>query len=184
MAQYNSINIEEVLKGGMGLQLVTPILNYINHDKKRFKELIYFFDKGDYTLQHHASYVLTHLAQKQTELLPPYTNLLLNVLQREGIHESTKRNTMRCFQEFDCDEKYAGELLEVCYRIMKNATLAPATIAFAINVAAPLCKRYPDLIPELLLVLKELHIFHTAPSITAAVKKAQKMLTKPIRSKK
>jgi hypothetical protein len=179
MAKQLAINMAAILDGGMGLQMVNPILAYINGDKKRFKELIQFLDKGDISTQHHASYVLTHVAQKQTELVLPYTALFLNILKRDAIHESTKRNVMRCFQEFDCEEEHAGELLDICYAFMKNATLAPATIAFAVNVSAPICKRYPDLIPELQLVLKALQANHSAPSIVASVKKAQKVLSKP-----
>jgi hypothetical protein len=184
MAQHVDIDMKAILSGGMGLQMVNPIVAYVNYDKKRFKELIHFLDNGDINMQHHASYVLTHLAQKQTELLPPYSALFLDILQRPAIHESTKRNVMRCFQEFDCEEVFAGLLLDICYLFMRNATLAPATIAFAINVSAPLCKRYPDLIPELQLTLKELQTFHTAPSIIACVKKAQKVLLRVPRKDK
>lgn len=162
----------------MGLQMVNPIVNYIGEDKKRLSELIHILDKGETKLQHRASYAFLHIALTHTSLIIPHTALLLNILNRPNVHESTKRNVLRCFQEFNCSDEHAGELLDCCYGLMKTASLPPALIAFAINVAAPICKRYEELIPEFNLVLKELQLFHTAPSIIGSIKKAQKVLLK------
>lgn len=167
-----------MLTGSMGLNMVKPVVNYIQNDAKRLNELLVLLDKGDVKLQHHASYALFHVALSQAHLLLPHCALFLNLLQRENIHESTKRNVLRCFQELDCPEAFVGQLLELCYLFMKNASYPPALVAFAINVAAPICKRYPELIEEFLLVLKELQQFHTAPSVLACIKKAQKVVMK------
>lgn len=172
------MDIVKTLNENMGLQMVTPIVNYIGNDKKRLDQLVEILDKGDKAVQHRASYALLHVALANTTLVIPYTPLFLNILNRTNVHESTKRNVLRCFQEFNCPDDQAGELLDCCYGLMKNAALPPALIAFAINVAAPICKRYPELIPEFELILKELYQFHTAPSITACIKRAQKTLLK------
>ncbi len=172
------MDLKKILSGGMGLSMVKPVVNYIQHDTERLKELLVLLDKGDIKLQHHTSYALFHVALNDAQLLLPHCALFLNLLQRKNIHESTKRNVLRCFQELDCPEAFVGELLEQCYLFMKNAAHAPALIAFAINVAAPICKRYPELIEEFLLVLKELQQFHTAPSVLACIKKAQKVVMK------
>jgi len=120
----------------------------------------------------HASFFYASLVRKEI----PY---ILKFLSQKDIHTGAIRNSIRILQELDIPQKHCAKAFDICISRSKNAAMPHAVRAFSINVLTLICKKYPDLSPEVLLVLNELESFPQPPSIAHCVKKAKKALIKP-----
>jgi hypothetical protein len=125
-----------------------------------------------------STWALQHISFKHPELIRPHIGTLMKALKKENQHTGAQRNIIRIFHEVDIPERYAGEIFDSCINFTKNATLPHAVRAFAITTLGIICKKYPELKPEVELVLSELMTFPQPPSITVCIRKSLKILDK------
>lgn len=170
------MNILSALEKEHSKSLTAAIVNYIGNDKKRFKELMDVFLKGEYRLTQRAAWPLSYAGIAEPKLVKPYIGQLIKKLNAPGQHPAIPRNILRLFQEIEIPEKYQADLLDACFRIIQNPSLPVAIIAFAITTAAKLCRPFPELRNELLLVLNQLNSYPQTAAINVRVKKAIKDL--------
>lgn len=154
--------------------LTTAIVKFVGDDKKRFKELMSIFLEGEYRLTQRAAWPLSYVVIEHPKLLNPYFEKFVKKLETGGNHPAIARNILRVLQEIEIPEKYQGLLIDVSFKFIMNETETAAVRAFAITVAAKICKNYPELKNELLLILKELSVLPQLPSMTSRIKKALK----------
>src|SRR4051812_29163230 len=88
--------------------LTTAIVKYIDGDKKRFKELMDIFLKGEYRLTQRAAWPLSYVIIEHPQLLDPYFDNFLNKLDKADVHPAIPRNIFRVLQEIEIPEKYQG----------------------------------------------------------------------------
>lgn len=119
----------------------------------------------------HASFAYPDLVKKQ---LPH----IIKLLKQPNLHTGTIRSSIRLFQDLDLPEKYCAELFDICLAYAKSGMMPHGVRAFSINVLGLLCKKYPDLSQEVLLVMNELESFPQPPSIAFCVKKTKKVIAK------
>jgi hypothetical protein len=118
----------------------------------------------------HASFHYPQLVKKQL----PY---VIKLLKQPHLHTGTIRSSIRLFQELDLPEKYCGELFDICINYAKSGLMPHGVRAFSINVLGLICKKYPDLSHEVLLIMNELGSFPQPPSIAFCVKKTKKLIS-------
>lgn len=170
------MNIRERLEAEHSKTLTMTIVNYVDGDKKRFKELITLFFEDESRLAQRAAWPLSYLVIEHPKLLTPYFERFLKKLEDPKVHPAIPRNIFRVLQEIEIPEKYQGILIDKTFKIIMNETETAAVRAFAITVAAKISKGYPELQAELLILLKELRLLPQLPSMTSRVKKALKEL--------
>lgn len=170
------MNIKQALISEHSKKQTTAIVNYIGNDKTRFKELLDIFLTEEYRLNQRAAWPLSNVCIEHPGLAKPYIGKLIKNLSRPGNHDAVIRNTLRIFQDIDIPEKYCGPLLDLCFDYIKNGTLPHAIRTFAITVASNICEKFPELKPELKLLLSELDSFPQPASITSRMKRALKRL--------
>jgi hypothetical protein len=156
--------------------LTLAIVNFIGQDKKRFKELMTVFFGGDHRLTQRAAWPFSFVAIAHPELLKPYFGKLVAKLKEGDAHPAIARNILRTFQEVDVPEKFQGELVDICFKCIMSEMKPIAIRAFAMSVAARICKHYPELKNELLLILKDLALLPQTPAIKVRIKSALKQL--------
>lgn len=170
------MNIQERLEAEHSKALTIGIVNYIGDDKNRFKELMTIFLKGEYRLTQRAAWPLSYIAIEHPQLLKPYFDKFIKKLDDSSSHPAIARNIFRVLQEIEIPEKYQGILIDKSFKVIMNETQPAAVRAFAITVASRICKKYPELKNELLILLKELSSLPQLPSMTARLKMALKEL--------
>lgn len=170
------MNIRERLEAEHSKSLTTAIVNYIGKDKKRFKELMTVFFGGEYRLTQRAAWPLSFVAIEHPELLKPYYAQLISKLKEPGAHPAIARNILRTFQEVDVPEAYQGELIDLCFRFVSSEMQPIAIRAFAMSTATRICKHYPELKNEFLIILKEMATLPQSPGIKVRIKSALKEL--------
>ena len=172
------MDIAKRLEAEHSKSLTLVIVKYVGDDKTRFKELMDIFFKGEYRLTQRAAWPLSYIAIEHTHLLKPYFDKFIKKLDDASAHPAISRNIYRVLKEIEIPEKYQGVLVDKTFKVIMSELQPAAVRAFAITVAAKICKSYPELKKELLILLKELGAMPQLPSMKARIKMALKELNK------
>lgn len=172
------MNIKEALLKDHSKKQCNAIIEHIGDDKKRFKILLDLFLGNDPLIEQRASWPLSYVCMAHQDLIQPHIGKLIKNLSRKNLHNAVIRNTFRLLEEVDIPEKYCGTIFDFCVNNIKNTTLPHAIRVFSIGTAENLCKKYPELKTELILLLLELKKFPQPPSMTARIKMVLKRLQK------
>ena len=172
------MDLRKKLEAEHSKSLTTAIINYVGNDQLRFKTLMELVFADDYTLSQRASWPLSYIALEHPDLVKPYFKKLIDKLDDKKSHPAILRNILRLFEKMDIPEKYQGPLLDCCFGFIRNETVPVAIRAFSITAATNICKHYPELKHELMLLIKELEILPQPPAIRVRIRSAIKILKK------
>ncbi len=131
------------------------IVKYIGKDKERFGELMRLFFHGEYRITQRAAWPMSYCVQQHPELIGPYFKRLIDNLAKRGQHDSVIRNTMRVLQDLDIPEKYHGRLMTSCFDFIVSPETPVAIKAFSLTVLQHLSGTYPEIRPELKLIIQD-----------------------------
>jgi hypothetical protein len=136
------------------------------------------FLKGELRVSQRASWTAGICTEKYPELIKPYYKSLLDNLKKKGLHNAVIRNTIRIFQFVKVPAKYHGTLMNSCFDLIQTHETPVAIKAFSLTVLFNLSHDYPDIIPEIRLVIQDRYE-HETPAFTS---RARKILTMMERS--
>ena len=172
------MNIKEALAKEHSKKQTMAIVKYIGDDKKRFAVLLEIFMASDYRLNQRSAWPLSYVCIAHPKLIKPHFGKIIKKLNQKGNHDAVIRNILRLLQEIDIPEKYCVTIFDTCMRYTKNAAIPHALRAFSITLLGKICKTYPELKPEVELVLSELKTFPQPPSLTVRIRDTLKVLQK------
>ena len=94
--------------------------------------------------------VVGDIGRKHPQWLIPYHAQMLAYAEAPP-HPAITRNVMRYFGEFpgDFDEELEGRILDLSLRLTADLQAPVAARVFSMTCAFKLCKKYPDISPEL-----------------------------------
>lgn len=151
------------------------IVRYVGKDKKKFAELMKHFLKGEYRVTQRAGWPLSYCVEKHPELIQPYFKQILDYLKKPGIHEAVPRNIVRILQYVEIPKRYQGRVMNICFEFVTNPQTPVAIKAFSLTVLEHLADSYPEIKPELKLVIEEQWEHETAAFRSRAKKILKKL---------
>lgn len=172
------MDIKTRLESEHSKTLTLAIIKYVGDDSRRFKILIDLLLGSDLVLSQRASWPLGYVAIEHPKLVKPYLSRLIKKLAEPNNHPAITRSILRVFQEMEIPEKHRGTLVDLTFKFILNESAPIATRAFSITVAARICKHYPELKNELLLILNDVWERPHAPAIAARIKSSLKELNR------
>lgn len=101
-----------------------------------------------------AAYALMVCTDEQPEIILPYLGKLMKNLQKPGIHDAIKRNTMRVLQDMDIPKKHHGVVAQAAFGLLNDKNEPIAVRVFAMTVIFNLSKLYPEFRQELRLIIE------------------------------
>ena len=149
------------------------IVEWVGNNQEKFNELFHLFLNGEYRITQRAAWPLSYCVIKYPGLMNNGYEKLINNLRKTNLHDSIKRNTIRLLQAVDLPVKYEGAVMEICFKYLESPNEAVAIKAFSITVLARLAKKYPEIIPEIKLMIEE-----QLPHQSAAFKSRAKLFIK------
>jgi hypothetical protein len=164
--------IEEILAEHSRAQCA-KIVDWVGISQQRFDKLFHLFLKGGYRVTQRASWPVAYCVQAHPEFIEKNFGKLVKNLQQPKPHDAIKRNTVRLLQYVDIPEKYQGSIMAICFTYVGSPTEAVAIKAFSLTVLGNLAKRFPEIIPEIKLLIED-----QLPHQTAAFKGRAKKLLK------
>ncbi|MEJ7739002.1 MAG: hypothetical protein WKF97_16375 [Chitinophagaceae bacterium] len=163
---------EEILKEHSKAQC-TKIVEWIGDSQERFDQLFNLFLTDEYRVVQRAAWPLSYCSIAHSSLIYKHFGKLIRNLHKPSIHPAVKRNTIRLMQDLKIPEKYHGELMDICFTYIASTDEAVAVKAFALTVLQNLAKLYPDILPEIKLVIED-RWDHETPAFKSRAKKILK----------
>jgi len=167
---------EEILKEHSKAQR-DKIIEWVGDAQLRFDELFRLFLIDEYKVSQRASWPVSNCVEVYPEFIQHHLEELLQNLEKPNLHDAVKRNTVRILQEIPIPEKYHGQVMNICFGYVENPTEAVAIKAFSLTVLGNLAIQYPEIIPEIKLLIED-----QLPHQTAAFKSRAKRLMKQFKS--
>jgi len=149
------------------------IVQWVGADKKKFNRLFNLFLSEEYRITQRAAWPLSYCAISHPELMKGNFEKLVSNLKKANLHDAIKRNTVRLLQAVNIPEKFEGAIMEICFNYLGSPHEAVAIKAFSLTVLGNLAKKYPEIIPEIKLLIEE-----QLPHQTAAFKSRAKTFLK------
>ena len=130
------------------------IVRYIGHDKKKFGILMKLFFSGEYRVTQRAAWPMSYCVEANPSLIIPYYKKLILFLNRKDVHPAVARNILRLLQKVEIPKKWQGEIMNSCFQFIENPKEAIAIKIFSLTVLGNLAKDYPEILPELRVVIE------------------------------
>jgi hypothetical protein len=162
---------EEILKEHSKAQC-TNIVNWVGASQQRFDELFNLFLNDEYRVVQRAAWPVSYAVIAHPEFIKKHWSSLIKNLQKPNLHNAVKRNSIRLLQDIAIPKKYQGQIMDICFKYVESPTEAVAVKAFSLTVLSNLAKQYPEILPELKLLIED-----QLPHQTAAFRSRAKILT-------
>lgn len=154
-ADGHPMNLEsEILREHSKTQCVR-IARWIGTDKRRFKQLMDLFLKGEYRITQRAAWIIGHCADKHAELVIPYIDRMIGRMVDANVHDAVKRNVVRILQDIEIPRRLAGKVATICFEWLASAKEPVAVKVFSMSVLANIAKKEPDLKNEIRILIDQ-----------------------------
>lgn len=149
------MNIQEEILREHSKEQALKIATYACSSKKNFKELMKCFMSPEYRLAQRAAWSVSWAARKKPGMIQPYVKDLVAQLQRKDVHNAVIRNSIRILEAIDIPEELHGEVMNACFQFIETPTTPIAIKAFSLTTLHNLSQKYPEILPELKLIIQE-----------------------------
>ncbi len=146
------------------------IISWVGSDKKKFDQLFELFLNGGYRVTQRSAWPLSFCVIAHPSLIESNFERLISNLRKPDLHDSIKRNTVRLLQYVDIPAGQEGAVMERCFDYVSSASEAVAIKAFSLTVLGRLAKKYPEIIPEIKLLIED-QIMQQTPAFKSRAKK-------------
>lgn len=153
----------------------TRIVKYIGSNQQRFDELFNLFLSDEYRVVQRAAWPVSYAVIAHPTLIQKHFARLIKNLEKPGIHNAVKRNSIRLLQEIAIPKRYHGKLMDICFSYIATPGEAVAVKAFSLTVLQNLSAQYPEIIPEIKLLIEEYYERET-PAFKSRAKKFLKKI--------
>lgn len=150
-----------ILKEHSKAQCAT-IVQYVGDDPGRFAELMQLFLTGENTVIQWAGWPLSYCVEQHPELIKPYFKQIIDLLLKPAPHNAVHRNICRLLQFAVIPKRWHGQVMNRCFEFIASNDTEVAIKAFSLTVLENLAREYPDIKPELKLVIEERWPYETA----------------------
>jgi hypothetical protein len=160
---------EELLKENSKAQC-NKIVQWVSGSQQRFNELFkLFLTDPEYRVVQRAAWPVSYCVEAHPPLIQSNFGKLVKNLQKPNLQDAVKRNSVRLLQYVDIPEKYQGEVMSICFSYVESPTEAIATKVFSLTVLGNLSKEYPEIIPEIKLLIDD-QLPNSTPAFKSRVK--------------
>lgn len=149
------MNIRTALLKEHSKKQCTAIVKWVGSDQKRFDQLFDLFLNDEYRVVQRAAWPVSYCVEAHPGFIKKHFARLLKNLNKKGIHDSVKRNSIRLLQYIDFPKKFHGRVMDICFRYISSPNQPVAIKAFSITVLQNLAGQYPEIINEIKLVIEE-----------------------------
>jgi hypothetical protein len=169
------MNLRDTILASHSKSQTDKIVKWVGSSQVRFDQLLNLFLDDEYRVTQRAGWPLSYCAQTHPVLISNRFGRLLKNLQKTGLHDAIKRNTLRMFQDIAIPKRYHGQVMNLCFSYIESPTEAAAIKAFSLTVLENLLLLYPDIKTELKLIIEE-RWEHETPAFHSRARKILKKL--------
>jgi hypothetical protein len=149
------MNIEKALLKEHSKKQCILIVDYIGNNKDRFSTLMELFFNSGYRITQRASWPMSYCVKKHPGLIRPYFKRLLDNFSNKDIHNAVLRNTVRLLADVEIPKRFHGRIMSICFDFIQLYQVPVAIKVFSLSILHNLSEQYPEIIPELKLLIQE-----------------------------
>lgn len=149
------MNIRDEIEKEHSKKQALRIANYAVQNKQQFKELMSCYTHEDYRLSQRAAWSVSRAAKNKPEMIAPYINVLVKRLQEPNVHPAVICNAVSILEDINIPEQFHGEIMNACFGFIETPSTPAAIKAFSLTVLFNLSQQYPEIKPELKLIIEE-----------------------------
>ena len=131
------------------------IIKWVGNSQERFNELFDLFLNDGYRVVQRAAWPLSYLVIDNPALIKKHFSKLIKNLDKPGIHDSVKRNTLRLLQSISIPQRFHGKIMSLCFDYIASPDEPIAIKAFSLTVLQNLSKQYPEIKQELKTIIED-----------------------------
>ncbi len=165
---------KEILKEHSKAQC-TKIVKWVGNSQQRFDELFSLFLNDEYRVVQRAAWPVSNAVMAYPSFINSHWKELINNLKKPNLHGAVKRNSIRLLQDMEIPKKHHGQLMNICFTYLESPTEELAVKVFSMTVLGNLAKSYPEIIPELKLLIED-QLPHQTAGFKSRAKKVLNMI--------
>ncbi len=147
--------IATALQKNYSRENAVKVATYAVASAKNFQELMQCFLSNEYRLAQHAAWCVNWAAKKKTGMIQPHIGSLVKSLTKKGVHNAVIRNSVRILESIQIPAKYHGDVMNACFHFIEDPATPPAIKAFSLTTLFNLSVQYPEIKPELKLIIED-----------------------------
>ena len=165
---------EEILKEHSKAQC-TRIVKWVAADQQRFDELFKLFLNDEYRVVQRAAWPVSYCVIAHPSLITRHWDELIKNMEKPGLHDAVKRNTLKLLENIPLPEKYHGAIMNICFNSLESPTATLAVKVYSMAVLGNMAGSYSEIIPELKLLIED-QLPHQTPGFKSRAKKVLKQI--------
>ncbi len=139
------------------------IVQWVGSSQQRFDELFNLFLGDEYRVVQRAAWPVSYCVEAHPQLIKKHFARLIKKIQQPQLHNAVKRNSVRLLQHVAIPKKHQGAVMDICFGYVASPTEAVAVKAFSLTVLGNLAQQYPEIIPEVKLLIED-QLPHQSPA--------------------
>jgi hypothetical protein len=151
------------------------IVNWVGNNQKRFDLLFNLFLHDEYRVVQRAAWPLSYCVIAHPGLIQKHLSGLVKNLQKPGLPDAVKRNTVRLMQDIAIPKKLHGLVMNICFAYIASPNEKAAVKAFSLTVLENLSKTYPEIQQELKTIIENRWDYESAAFKSRARKILKRM---------
>lgn len=173
----STANLRSLILEKHSKEQTNRILLLVNENQKKFDELVnLFLNDPDRKVRQRAGWPMSYCVEQSPGLMRPHFKAIIKNLRKNDLHDAEKRSTVRLLQFTEIPESLQGEIMDQCFRFISNPEESAAVKAFSLTILQKLTKSYPEIFPELRLIIEDRWDYET-PAFKARAKSILKNST-------
>ncbi|MBK8519970.1 MAG: hypothetical protein IPL54_03515 [Chitinophagaceae bacterium] len=144
----------EILKEHSKAQC-TKIVHWVGSNQQRFDELFNLFLHDEYRVVQRSAWPMSYCVDVHPSLISKHWKALITYLKKPNLHDAVKRNSIRLMQDIELPEAFHGEIMDLCFTCLESPKEPLAVKAFSMSVLGNLAEQYPEIKPELKLIIED-----------------------------
>lgn len=130
------------------------VIAWVGSSQQRFDELFDVFLANEKIIAHRAAWAVSYAVEAHPALIQKHLGALIKHLRHPNLHDGILRHSTRILERQNIPEEYHGRLMDACFWFLEEPTVAVAIKAFSLGILGKLAKTYPEIIPEIRLLIE------------------------------
>lgn len=149
------MSLVKLLEESNSKSMCDLVVKWVGNSPARFSDLVKHVNGKDKLLMQRAAYPMSFAIEKNPAFITPHYKTLLKRMKEPGLHDAVRRNMMRALEYVEVPAKWQGEVMDACFQFLTDPKEKPAVKASCLTVLGKLAKQFPEILPEIKLIIDE-----------------------------
>lgn len=163
------MNLKDEILREHSKRQTSKIARWIGADKRRFRQLMNLFLRGEYRVTQRSAWIVGQCADRHPQLVVPWLKPMLAKMEEPGVHGAVRRNVVRILAHIEIPHPLLGTVVTRCFDYLGSEREEIAVKVHAMMAILRATRTEPDLKSELKAAIEQL-LPTAGPAVRARVR--------------